>query len=252
MYCFQKGHTISRCHLVSYDERKGSVKKIGKNFMLPDSSIIPEDPSRPIKDFVDDYSQIQAPKLIPTAMDNMLCSTAIAGTFRKEYSPEEPLAPAHSIQEGKAQCQEELSHFIPFQCVTLSINGHSCKGFLNPGSEFNLIPEEQAHQMGLEIEKDSLSSKSLENEYNMTIYFGIAQGLLSIRKTSNHSVFLVGNKPGQLILEKQFLQDFSATLFLGSDLPSISYPDTTSFTKYPFGISGNILGIFGISSNTFF
>ena len=54
-YCFQMNHGFNRCSVLSLDEMNGAVKRAGKNFFLPDNSQIPWDPSRSIKQVVDDF-----------------------------------------------------------------------------------------------------------------------------------------------------------------------------------------------------
>jgi len=46
---------FNRCSVLSLDETNGAVKRAGKNFFLPDNSQIPWDPSRSIKQVVDDF-----------------------------------------------------------------------------------------------------------------------------------------------------------------------------------------------------
>ncbi|KAA1118853.1 hypothetical protein PGT21_008277 [Puccinia graminis f. sp. tritici] len=56
-YCFLKGHGTRKCNSVLYDESIGAVARDGKLFKLPDSTTIPWDTSRPIKQVVDQYSR---------------------------------------------------------------------------------------------------------------------------------------------------------------------------------------------------
>ncbi|KAA1127025.1 hypothetical protein PGTUg99_006425 [Puccinia graminis f. sp. tritici] len=56
-YCFLKGHGTRKCNSVLYDESIGAVTRDGKLFKLPDSTTIPWDTSRPIKQVVDQYSR---------------------------------------------------------------------------------------------------------------------------------------------------------------------------------------------------
>ncbi|KAA1080041.1 hypothetical protein PGTUg99_023945 [Puccinia graminis f. sp. tritici] len=56
-YCFLKGHGTRKCNSVLYDESIGAVTRDGKLFKLPDSTTIPWDTSRPIKQVLDQYSR---------------------------------------------------------------------------------------------------------------------------------------------------------------------------------------------------
>jgi hypothetical protein len=69
-YCHMQGHATGRCNLANFDEIKGRVKKEGREFKLPDGSVIPFDRSRSFKTAVDQYhSKSSQPGVIKLPQD---------------------------------------------------------------------------------------------------------------------------------------------------------------------------------------
>ncbi|EHS62723.1 uncharacterized protein PGTG_22667 [Puccinia graminis f. sp. tritici CRL 75-36-700-3] len=56
-YCFLNNHGTKKCNSLLYDESIGAVSRDGRDFKLPDSTTIPWDVSRPIKQVVDQFSR---------------------------------------------------------------------------------------------------------------------------------------------------------------------------------------------------
>ncbi|KNE89452.1 hypothetical protein PSTG_17093 [Puccinia striiformis f. sp. tritici PST-78] len=54
-YCFQLDHPSYSCQIFSEDEKKGAVKKNGRDYYLPDNTPITWDPRRPVKSVVDNF-----------------------------------------------------------------------------------------------------------------------------------------------------------------------------------------------------
>ncbi|KAH9450706.1 hypothetical protein Pst134EB_018231 [Puccinia striiformis f. sp. tritici] len=51
-YCSREGHTTTRCFALEQDEKLGLVRRIGREYYLPNGEKIPYDPSRPIRTVV--------------------------------------------------------------------------------------------------------------------------------------------------------------------------------------------------------
>jgi hypothetical protein len=56
-YCFLNNHGTKKCNSLLYDESIGAVSRDGRDFKLPDSTTIPWDISRPIKQVVDQFAR---------------------------------------------------------------------------------------------------------------------------------------------------------------------------------------------------
>ncbi|KAA1132106.1 hypothetical protein PGTUg99_037154 [Puccinia graminis f. sp. tritici] len=93
-YCFLKGHGTRKCNSVLYDESIGAVTRDGKLFKLPDSTTIPWDTNRPIKQVVDQYSRD---------------SVQLFSSFGQlvELSPEELRIYKAGLQQKNLSAQEE-------------------------------------------------------------------------------------------------------------------------------------------------
>ncbi|EFP93354.1 uncharacterized protein PGTG_19087 [Puccinia graminis f. sp. tritici CRL 75-36-700-3] len=234
LYCFQKGHTISRCHIVSYDQQKGLIKRIGSEFWLSDSSPILVDPWRPIKEIVNTFSATHnhQPVILPppsTDFSYSLSSTAAT----KESTIEEDLG---KVILSSAQTTEETNRQVVDDLpspgsIKVRLNGSNCEGLLYPGWLFNFISED----LYLEVHpQDILLPGVCDDDIKIT---GIALASLSLEGNFETISFLFTPRIRPIILGKPFLNDFLADIDLSNPLaPKLSILDSTG-AEHAFPIS---------------
>ncbi|KAI7936714.1 hypothetical protein MJO28_015613 [Puccinia striiformis f. sp. tritici] len=64
-YCFGDAHTSYRCNLFSQDEHEKKVYRDGRDFKLPNGTLIHSDRSRPVKAVVERFAALTAPVATP-------------------------------------------------------------------------------------------------------------------------------------------------------------------------------------------
>ncbi|KAA1107365.1 hypothetical protein PGT21_011298 [Puccinia graminis f. sp. tritici] len=112
LYCFQKGHTISRCHIVSYDQQKGLMRRIGSELWLSDNSPILLDPWRPIKDIVDTFSATQNHQSLVSPPPSTSFCYSFTSTAATEKSTMEDSEDLNKFTLSSAQTTEETNHQV--------------------------------------------------------------------------------------------------------------------------------------------
>ncbi|EFP86408.1 uncharacterized protein PGTG_12364 [Puccinia graminis f. sp. tritici CRL 75-36-700-3] len=250
LYCFQKGHTISRCHVVSYDEQKGLIRRIGAEFWLSDNSPILLDPWRPIKDIVDNFSATQNHQRVISPPPSTQFRYSLASTAATEESTmeEDP----SKVTLSSAQTTEEINcqvfNALPSPgSIGVKLNGYDCEGLLCPGLLFNFISEEEAQKRDFNVHPQDIWMPGFcDNDINIT---GIALASLSMEGVCETTSFLITQQPGPLVLGKPFIKDFSAEIsYNNPSAPTLSLLDSGG-TTHLFAISQGVLIQIGLSSH---
>ncbi|KAA1082898.1 hypothetical protein PGT21_019678 [Puccinia graminis f. sp. tritici] len=238
LYCFQKGHTISRCHIVTYDQQKGLIKRIGSEFWLSDNSPILLDPWRPIKDIVDTFSAIHNPQSFASLPPSTDFSYSLASTAATEESTmEEDLS---KVTLSSAQTTEETNHQVvdnlpSLGSIGVKLNGYDCEGLLCPGLLFNFISEEEAQELDFDVHPQDIWMPGIcDDDIKIS---GIALASLSISGVFETTSFLVTQKIGPLILGKPFMKDFSAVINYNEPEPPMLKVSDSGGNKHLFPIS---------------
>ncbi|KAA1063780.1 hypothetical protein PGTUg99_004120 [Puccinia graminis f. sp. tritici] len=258
LYCFQKGHTISRCHIVTYDQQNGLIKRIGSEFLLSDNSPILLDPWRPIKDIVDTFSAIHNPQSFASLPPSTDFSYSLASTAATEESTmEEDLS---KVTLSSAQTTEETNRQVVNDLpspgsIEVKLNGSSCEGLLYPGCLFNFISKDLAHKLNLDVHPQDIWLPGV-CDYNIKIT-GIALASLSLDGICETTSFQVTQKIVPLIFGKPFMKDFSAVIdYKEPEPPTLTVLDSGGI-EHLFPIAQvkqertNSLGINNLSGSDF-